>query len=292
MSEAGLLLPWPVANAERLLLQLLEGLPHAAWLARLDTRAIVAANAEAAHWFVGDDAQPQALVGRAADIVAASPEDLAWWLGAEQGDRSPLYSDTLVGTCDGRTRPVSRSIRVVELPLLDGGPAEPLALVTVQDRSAEAQLQGQRELLLAELQGTLEATADGIVVTDLAGRLRVFNRRFAELFELPQALLQSRDDAALREALVARLAEPATDARRLLAPGPDVAASERFTLQGGRVLERVTRPLVQQGCGSGCVWSFRDLTERLASAERIEPQRPTDHLTGVDNRGRRPEHVR
>ena len=292
MSEAGLLLPWPVANAERLLLQLLEGLPHAAWLARLDTRVIVAANAEAAHWFVGDDAQPQALVGRAADIVAASPEDLAWWLGAEQGDRSPLYSDTLVGTCDGRTRPVSRSIRVVELPLLDGGPAEPLALVTVQDRSAEAQLQGQRELLLAELQGTLEATADGIVVTDLAGRLRVFNRRFAELFELPQALLQSRDDAALREALVARLAEPATDARRLLAPGPDVAASERFTLQGGRVLERVTRPLVQQGCGSGCVWSFRDLTERLASAERIEALSHTDPLTGLANRGRLAEHVR
>ncbi|MFY7903532.1 MAG: diguanylate cyclase domain-containing protein, partial [Rubrivivax sp.] len=201
-------------------------------------------------------------------------------------------SDTLVGTCDGRTRPVSRSIRVVELPLLDGGPAEPLALVTVQDRSAEAQLQGQRELLLAELQGTLEATADGIVVTDLAGRPRVFNRRFAELFELPEALLLSRDDAALREALVARLAEPATDARRLLAPGPDVAASERFTLQGGRVLERVTRPLVQQGCGSGCVWSFRDLTERLASAERIEALSHTDPLTGLANRGRLAEHVR
>jgi diguanylate cyclase (GGDEF)-like protein len=138
----------------------------------------------------------------------------------------------------------------------------------------------------------LEATADGIVVTDLAGRLRVFNRRFAELFELPEALLQSRDDAALREALVARLAEPATDARRLLAPGPDVAASERFTLQGGRVLERVTRPLVQQGCGSGCVWSFRDLTERLASAERIEALSHTDPLTGLANRGRLAEHVR
>ncbi len=292
MSDAGLVLPWPAAAAPRLLGQLLDGLPHAAWLARLDTRAIVAANALAAHWFAGQDAPAHALVGRAADAVAASPEDLAWWLGADLGDRSPLYSDTLVGTTDGRTRPVSRSIRVVELPLQDGGPQEPLALVTLQDRSAEVQLQGQREELLAELQGTLEATADGIVVTDLAGRLRVFNRRFAELFELPEALLQSRDDAALRDALVARLVEPALDARRLLSPLPEAATSERFVLLGGRVLERVTRPLVQQGRGSGCVWSFRDLTERLASAQRIEALSHSDPLTGLANRGRLAEHVR
>jgi diguanylate cyclase (GGDEF)-like protein len=292
VSDAGLVLPWPLAAPAPLLVQLLEGLPHAAWLARLDTRAIVAANAEAARWFVGDGAEPLALLGRPADAVAASPEDLAWWLGAELGDRSPLYSDTLVGTSDGRTRPVSRSIRVVELPLQDGARPEPLALVTVQDRSAEALLEGQREALLAELQGTLEATADGIVVTDLAGRLRVFNHRFAELFELPEALLQSRDDIALRDALVARLADPSADARRLLAPLSEATASERFELRGGRVLERVTRPLVQQGRGSGCVWSFRDLTERLASAQRIEALSHTDPLTGLANRGRLAEHVR
>lgn len=272
--------------------RLLEGLPHAAWLARLDNRVIVAANAEAARWFIGDGASPLALVGRAADAVAASPEDLAWWLGATLGDHSPLYSDTLVGTSDGRTRPVSRSIRVIELPLADGEEPVALALVTVQDRSAEVQLQAQREALLSELQGTLEATADGIVVTDPAGRLRVFNRRFAELFELPEELLQQRNDAALRDCLVSRLAQPAADARRLLAPAPEGAPSERFELAGGRVLERVARPLLQDGRGNGCVWSFRDLTERLASAQRIETLSRTDPLTGLANRGRLAEHVR
>ncbi len=298
MSPPGDVIALPVAaSATAPLLQgLLEGLPHAAWLARLDTRAIVAANAEAARWFIGDGAAPTALLGRPADAVAASPEDLAWWLGATLGDRSALYSDTLVGTCDGRTRPVSRSIRVVELPLQDGGRPEPMALVTVQDRSAEAQLEGQRETLLAELQGTLEATADGILVTDLAGRVRVFNRRLAELFDLPDELLRQRNDTALRDALVTRLAEPAADARRLLdpvpGPAPVAGASERFVLHGGRVLERVARPLLQHGRGTGCVWSFRDLTERLASAERIETLSRTDPLTGLANRGRLAEHVR
>jgi diguanylate cyclase (GGDEF)-like protein len=292
MSETGPMLPWLPDSPGGLLTQLLEGLPHAAWLARLDTRTVVAANAEATRWFAGDGAGPQALVGRAADAMVASPEDLAWWLGAELGDRSSLYSDTLVGTGDGRARPVSRSIRVVELPPCGAGEPEPLVLVTVQDRSAEVELQSQREGLLAELQGTLEATADGIVVTDLAGRLRVFNRRFAEFFELPAALLASRDDAALRDAMVARLAEPTADARRLLAPLPEAVASEQFVLQSGRVLERVTRPLPSLGRGSGCVWSFRDLTERLASARRIEALSHTDPLTGLANHGRLADQVR
>ena len=279
------------AGTAAALSRLLEGLPHAAWLARLDNRCIVAANAEAARWFAGGAAPAAALLGQSADSVAASPEDLAWWLGASHGDRSPLYSDTLVGTCDGRTRAVSRSIRVVELPLHDGGEPVALALVMVQDRSAEVQLQAQREALLSELQGTLEATADGIVVTDPTGRLRVFNRRFAELFELPEALLSAGNDAALRDCLVSRLAQPAADARRLLAPVPDGAGSERFELQGGRVLERVARPLLQDGRGSGSVWSFRDLTERLASAQRIEVLSRTDPLTGLANRGSLAEHV-
>jgi glutathione S-transferase len=51
---------------------------------------------------------------------------------------------------------------VVQLPDAQGRPV-PHALVTAEDRSAALQLEAQREELLAELQGTLEATADGIM---------------------------------------------------------------------------------------------------------------------------------
>jgi len=277
--------------AQRLLQGLLQGLPQAAWLARLDTRAIVAVNAEAERWFVTSGAGPEAtLVGRAADSVMASPEDLAWWFAAGFGDHSPLLSDTVVATADGHTRHASRSIRVLALPLGTDGAALPHVLVTLSDRSAEAQQEQQREELLAELQGTLEATADGILVTDLGGRLRVFNRRFAEFFELPEALLLQRDDDALRDCLVSRLAEPGSQARRLLALDGG-AGAERFELASGRVLERVARPLVRAGCNIGCVWSYRDLTERLAAQRRIETLSSTDALTGLSNRGRLAEHI-
>jgi diguanylate cyclase (GGDEF)-like protein len=129
-------------------------------------------------------------------------------------------------------------------------------------------------------------------VTDLAGRLRVFNRRFAEFFNLPEELLLQRNDTALRECLVSRLADPEADACRLLALGAEAMVPLRFRLLDGRVLERVARPLVQDGRGNGCVWSYRDLTERLAAEHRIETLSRTDPLTGLANRGRLAEHVR
>jgi diguanylate cyclase (GGDEF)-like protein len=285
--------------AEGLWRTLLEGLPQAAWLARLDNGLVVAANSLADTWF-GD--LSGGLLGRSADLVIASPEDLAWWMGAAAGDHSAILSDTVVAVAGGGVRHVSRSIRVVQLPDAQGQPV-PHALVTAEDRSAAMQMEAQREELLAELQGTLEATADGILVTDLAGRVRAFNRRFAELFALPPELLSARDDDALQRCVVSRLAEPGGDGPRLLAlpalptlpPGHAVAPlhppAERFRLANGTVLERVARPLVREAQASGCVWSFRDLTERLAAEQRIEVLSGTDALTGLANRSRLVQHL-
>ncbi|MDE2147410.1 MAG: EAL domain-containing protein [Burkholderiales bacterium] len=260
-------------------------MPHAAWVVALADGRVAAANPAAAALFGRPLA---ALEGAPAESLAAAPEDLLWWEAAVGGDTRPLHSDTVIVAGDGGALHVSRSIGV--LPAPGGGPPRH-ALVVVCDRSAAQQAEEEREALVAELQATLEATADGILVTDLGGRIRGFNRRFAEIWGLPPELLQQRDDAAV-QTWMARSVDDAADApgyeRRLqsLMQAALVSASDRLQLHSGQTLERVTRPLHHAGRPQGRVWSFRDLTARIEAEERAQALTWHDALTGLPNRQR------
>ena len=264
----------------------LAGMPHAAWVVALDTRRVVAANAAAGALF---GRAGHALVGQHAQEMASSPEDLAWWDDISAGDAGRaggLNSDTIVASADGRVLHVSRSIGLVQTPGSAADSAPTHALVMFSDRSAEQRAVAERESLLSELQATLEATADGILVTDLGGCLRAFNRRFAEIWGMPLDMLQQRDDVAVQDWMARSVVEPAPYDQRLqaLRQAPMVSASDRLELQSGQVFERVTRPLLSGGRPQGRVWSFRDLTERIAAEERIEALSLHDALTGLANR--------
>ncbi len=282
---------------------LLDGLPHAAWLVALDSCRVVALNA-AAETLLGRSRDT--LVGVAAQDLVSSPEDAAWWAHAMQGDAAPLLSDTVVAlwpaasdadrAAAGDAVPlhVSRSIGLVHLDATTPARASH-AVVMLFDRSAERQAQQDRELLLAELQATLEATADGILVTDLHGRICAFNQRFADIWGMPMSLLQQRDHAGVQRWMTSQvmpgdMADYQQRVQALLGTS-DVVASDRLQLQSSQVLERVTRPLMTAGIPQGRVWSFRDLSERIAAEQRIEALTLQDALCGLPNRRRLAECV-
>ncbi len=271
---------------------MLDALPHPAWLAELDSRRVTACNDSARRLFARPDQQ---LLQESSDALVLSPEDDAWWREAAQASRPgagvpaipPLHSDTMVALPDGRVMHVTRSMRT-----LAGGAQTGVSLVLVMlvDRSAERSAQAESEALLSELKATLEATADGILVTDLNGRIRVFNQRFAALWALPFELLTQRDDAALQEWVCKRMAGDAAARQdykqrwQHLHKNAEQTDSARIELQGGGVLECVTRPLLRAGVVQGRVWSFRDLTEQLAARQQIETLSRQDALTGLPNR--------
>ena len=294
----------PNALASAQTIALVHALPHAAWLVSLPQAVVVALNTAAAR-LAG---QPAAeLVGVPAQQLACSPEDLAWWAEAaatewddpKQWRASPvLDSDTLFAGAGGDARHVRRSISLLRCEgaagSADDGAATALcpagwALVMVVDRSAERALEAEREARVAELEATLESAADGLLVTDLAGGLRSFNRRFASMWGLPEAMLVARDDAGISAWMQRSVVEPEAYAARLAAlmRSPLLAATDRITLldgAGGTVFERATRPLWREGRPQGRVWAFRDLSERLAAEERIEILSSTDALTALPNR--------
>ena len=265
---------------------LLDALGEPAWLVDACALQVLAINAEALA-LLGLAAP--AVLGQAADGLIATPEDLAYWdearaAAAHLGQRGPgpLLSDTTLVDAAGRLVQVTRRIRAL-------GPADtaPQAyLVVVHDRSAAQQEADARELLLSELQATLESTADGILVTDLAGRIRAFNRRFAQIWGLPESLLTERQDDAVYDWMRRSVVDPEAYTRRLgqIHEATLLQASERITLHSGQVIERVTQPQHCRGRPCGRVWSFRDHTDLVSAGQRIEALSSTDALTGLFNR--------
>jgi diguanylate cyclase (GGDEF)-like protein len=276
-------LPAPL-HAQAAWTWLLEGLPHAAWVVDLATLRVAAAN-RAAMALLGET-----LPGQRGDTLLATPEDLAYWAEAAAGHAGPLLSDSVVCTADGRVLHVARSVR--PLPH-EPGHAPTHCVVMLWDRQAERQAEEQRDLLVAELQATLEATADGILVIGADGSLRAFNQRFAEIWALPEELRDSRDPRAVNDWMRRSVVDPqGYHARAETINEPSrLVTTERVELLSGRVLERVSRPLWRQGRPQGRVHSFRDLTERLAADERLEALALTDALTGLPNRRRLADHV-
>ena len=158
--------------------------------------------------------------------------------------------------------------------------------VVLHDLTERQHAEEQREQALAELQATLESTADGILVTDLAGRIRAFNQRFAQLWAIPPDLLAARHDEAVHAWLRRSVHDGEAYQHRLQAieEAALLSATDELTLHSGKVLQRVTQPLWQRGQPMGRVYSFRDQSQRIAADRRIVELSHTDALTGLPNR--------
>ena len=124
---------------------------------------------------------------------------------------------------------------------------------------------------LARLQATLEATADGILVTDHAGKITHVNRTFVELWRIPDVILAAQDAAQLQAYLATQVAtsdDVPTPAQVL----PSATAPDRpacLDCIDGRVFECAAQPQRIGDTHVGTVWSVREITQRRAT-ERLK----------------------
>src|SRR5437773_2307481 len=108
-------------------------------------------------------------------------------------------------------------------------------------RDADAEL----EALFAAINDViLVLEADGILVVDLAGRIVSFNRTFAELWRIPDSILEAKDSAQTLAFVLEQLADPQgflSKIRELYAR-PDASSFDVLTFKDGRIYERFSQP--------------------------------------------------
>lgn len=187
------------------------------------------------------------------------------------GKRQPPFEAQLLSR-DGRTR----WVEIDEAPVVrDGRVVEIVGAITDIDERKRAE-EGLRRAL-SQLEATLEATEDGILVVDLNGRAARYNRRFLELWHLPADIVAMESE----EAIVARVAELLDDPRAFregvarLVAHPEAESFDELHFTDGRVFERYSRPQRIGGEVAGRVWSFRDVTARRRIEERLSTTNAT-----------------
>lgn len=135
----------------------------------------------------------------------------------------------------------------------------------VSDISRRKQAELELQAKTAFLEALTEATPDGVLVVDRTGHRIRENRKFAEMFEFPPALLRTSEDAPLLQ----HVTQMAKDSDAFLArvqslySHPQESSRDEIELKNGTVLDRYSSPVTgEDGQYFGRIWTFRDITER------------------------------
>ncbi|MEM4736196.1 MAG: PAS domain-containing protein, partial [Candidatus Thorarchaeota archaeon] len=111
---------------------------------------------------------------------------------------------------------------------------------------------------------------DGVLVTSNEGKVLYYNQSFAAMWGIPDRVLESRDDWKLIDHVLTKLKDPdAFKSRIRHLYGHSVVSKDILELTDGRVIERLSTPLVYSSRTVGRIWTFRDATATVRMAEGL-----------------------
>lgn len=140
--------------------------------------------------------------------------------------------------------------------------------------------------LLSVARGTLESSADGILVLNNEKEVVNYNNKLLEMCDIPQSLIAARQG----DFVIAHIAKQAEDPSAFLDMVSDLSEKndrikiEKFNFVHDHIFECYSQPYKSKDKTVGRVWSFRDITQRIVLEKKLEYQATHDSLTGLPNR--------
>jgi|GEM_PF-2215245 len=200
-----------------------------------------------------------------ADLPSVTAEQAAFFL---QKDRQVM--DSNAGQChilEAMTRADGRTIRLdtSKAPLHDADGQVIGILGTWADITDQLRTEEELQFQNALLRSQTEASPDGILVVGLDNRVLSYNRRFLDIWGIPEELVAAGDDTPVLAIARSRTADPDGFVARVAAINavPDAQSHDEVDLADGRTLDRYSGPIRgADGKLLGRVWYFRDITER------------------------------
>jgi len=164
----------------------------------------------------------------------------------------------------------------VSVSLIKNSKGQPIGFRGIaRDITERKRVEEEIKQTLSLLNATLESTADGILVADGKGKIESFNRRFVQMWRIPESIIALKDDDQALAFVLDQLKDPEDFLSKVkeLYSQPTAESFDLLEFKDGRFFERYSLP---QWIGDQCVgrvWSFRDVTEHKKAEEALRNEK-------------------
>ncbi|WP_210418719.1 response regulator [Aliikangiella coralliicola] len=123
---------------------------------------------------------------------------------------------------------------------------------------------------MALLESTIESTDNAILVTSTEGKILRTNSRFVSLWDIPDKPAKVLDESSVVKTISQYLKKPEILTKNLESFKQDKFAesTEMLVLTDGRIIEKISQPMLMNKTPIGRVWSFRDVTQRMITQQQ------------------------
>ena len=213
-----------------------------------DERLALSLGADA---FILKPAEPEDFISRLREVQANAAAPVPAPPRSPTGDEKELlkvYSETLIRKLEEKTMQLQESNHALQQDV-------------AERKKAEEELRWKTAFLEAQVDSSL----DGILVVNEQGRKILQNQRLNDLWNIPPAIVDNRDDAVQVEFVANQTKNPREFVARVayLNSHSDEVSRDEIELVDGTILDRYSSPVRDKsGKYYGRIWVFRDITQQ------------------------------